>query len=149
MPPNLNEKFINLSKIVLLANGTDTSNVVMLARMYLKGQGTPVNPKAAFHLLSALEPEKHDPEGESLFLLAYLHEEGLGTPPDMTKAFELYLESSNRGYPQAWNNLGTLYETGTGTQKDIYRARECYQEAADRKDTEGKANLERLKAIRE
>ncbi len=57
-----------------------------------------------------------------MFELAGFYEAGLGVPPDLPRAAQLYLQSALRGFPPAQHNVATMFEEGAGLERDLVRA---------------------------
>ena len=74
--------------------------------MYLNGQGTEKKPERSkdyFEKGAALG------DAESICMIGYLFEKGLGVKKDIEKAIEHYSKAGKKGYMKAYNNLGTVY----------------------------------------
>ena len=46
---------------------------------------------------------------ESICMIGYIYEKGLGVKKDLKKAIEQYSKAGKMGYMKAYGNLGTLY----------------------------------------
>lgn len=84
--------------------------------------------------------------GEALFNLAILAEDGLGEPADMQRALDLYERSALAGGRKAQYRLGLLYSAGGVVPRDIERARRFLAMAADDGDEDARQRLAALDA---
>ena len=57
--------------------------------------------------------------------------EGKSIKQDYNKAFELFQEAANQGYPQAQFQLGVMYDNGEGVSEDKNKAAQWYKKAAE------------------
>ncbi|CAB4411614.1 unnamed protein product [Rhizophagus irregularis] len=74
--------------------------------------------------------------------LAYYYQYGIGKEKNEFKAFEFYLNSSEKeGNSDAQNNLGCCYQYGIGIEKDESKAFEYYLKAANQGDIYAQYNL--------
>jgi TPR repeat protein len=99
--------------------------------------GTEKDPTKAFYWLSRTPSD--DPVGR--YWLAVCHDNGVGTVQDPAKAFALFRQSAESGYPPALCDLGVCYENGQGTEPDLSKALALYREAARRGYPMGQCNL--------
>jgi TPR repeat protein len=60
----------------------------------------------------------------ALYHLGFMHENGYGTPVDLTQAATFYQKASRHGNLPATTRLGMMYLTGTGMHQDVSRAKE-------------------------
>ena len=60
---------------------------------------------------------------------------------DENKAFQLYLQSHEGGYPAGTCSLGLCYELGQGVEQDLAKAVELYRQAADQGSVQAQCNL--------
>lgn len=60
-----------------------------------------------------------------------MYHEGHGVKQDYIEAMKWYLKSANKGFIDAYYNLGLMYEEGLGVRKNIPEAIKWYQKAAD------------------
>lgn len=54
----------------------------------------------------------------ALYRLAFCNEQGIGTEKNPTKAFELCMQSAQRGYVDAQTKIAEFYNNGIGTKKN-------------------------------
>ncbi|CAB4397238.1 unnamed protein product [Rhizophagus irregularis] len=74
--------------------------------------------------------------------LAYYYQYGIGKEKNEFKAFEFYLNSSEKeGNSDAQNNLGCCYQYGIGIEKDESKAFEYYLKASNQGDIYAQYNL--------
>lgn len=71
---------------------------------------------------------------EANFSLGLLHEDGLGTPPDMTRALAHYETAAWAGSGRAQYRLGLLYAAGARVPRDADKARHWLERAAAQGD---------------
>ena len=81
---------------------------------------------------------------DALFNLAILAEDGLGEPPNMPKAVQLYATAANAGGFKAQYRLGMLYSTSGPVEKDLVLARQYLGQAAAHGDKDAQARLATL-----
>ncbi|WP_291086548.1 tetratricopeptide repeat protein [Hydrogenophaga sp.] len=79
--------------------------------------------------------------GDALFNLGILAEDGLGEPKNMKKAETLYTSSAHAGNFKAQYRLGMLYSAGTLLPRDVERARIFLTLAAQGGDKDATATL--------
>lgn len=82
--------------------------------------------------------------GDALFNLGVLAEDGLGEPRDMKKAETLYVGAAQAGNFKAQYRLGMLYSSGGLLPKDAAKARVYLNLAAERGDKDAIARLATL-----
>lgn len=82
--------------------------------------------------------------GEALFNLAILAEDGLGEPADMERALSLYERSAMAGGRKAQYRLGLLYSAGGAVPRDVERARRFLAMAAEGGDEDARQRLAAL-----
>lgn len=82
--------------------------------------------------------------GDALFNLAILAEDGLGEPQDLRKAESLYQAAAHAGNFKAQYRLGMLYSDGTRWPADLDRARIYLNLAARHGDRDAQARLQTL-----
>lgn len=105
------------------AGVTNVKQFVRLGYMYLYGQGTIKDP-----VLSKTNFEKSAKLGdvESICMIGYIYEKGLGLVKNLDKAIEYYTIAGKKGYMKAYNNLGTVY----ANLKDMDKAAFFWESAA-------------------
>jgi len=80
-----------------------------LGVMYQQGHGVKADAARAAHWLEqAVQHEQPD----SFYNLAQLHENGLGVPPNLPRAFILYRQAARMGHAPSQYNLGLFYYQG-------------------------------------
>jgi TPR repeat protein len=82
--------------------------------------------------------------GDALFNLAILAEDGLGEPRNMTKAEALYTSAAQAGNFKARYRLGMLYSAGVQLPRDVEKARIYLTLAAQGGDKDALATLATL-----
>jgi TPR repeat protein len=82
--------------------------------------------------------------GDALFNLGIMAEDGLGEPRDLTKAEALYTSAANSNNFKAQYRLGLLYSTGGVLKKDVQRARVFLTLASQHGDKDATAMLAQL-----
>jgi len=85
--------------------------------------------------------------GDALFNLAVLAEDGLGEPRDMKKAETLYTTAARAGNFKAQYRLGMLYSAGELLPKDLEKARVFLNLAAQAGDRDAIAKLATLDQV--
>jgi len=80
-----------------------------LGVMYLQGHGVKADSARAAHWLE--QAVKHE-QPDSYYNLAQLHENGLGVPPNLPRAFMLYRKAARMGHAPSQYNLGLFYYQG-------------------------------------
>ena len=115
-----------------------------LGLMYLKGRGVECNPERAWAVFSRAA-EQGDAAGQ--YWLAYLYENGIGTPQDGAAAFYWYRRSARRDDEvavSAMKALGRLYERGVGVPEDKRQALVWYRRALAAGDWAAETDVARL-----
>ena len=82
--------------------------------------------------------------GDALFNLGVLAEDGLGEPKSMPKAEALYTSAANAGNFKAQYRLGIVYFAGTLLPRDVDRARLYLTMAAEHGDKDARDMLSQL-----
>lgn len=82
--------------------------------------------------------------GEAAFNLGLLHEDGLGVPPDMSKALGWYEAGAQAGSGKAQYRLGLLYASGGRVPANPERAQRWLTAAAAQGDADAARLLARL-----
>jgi TPR repeat protein len=82
--------------------------------------------------------------GDALFNLGVLAEDGLGEPKSLPKAEALYASAANAGNFKAQYRLGLLYFAGTLLPRNVGRARLYLTQAAEHGDQDAKDMLTQL-----
>lgn len=73
--------------------------------------------------------------------IGWLHDQGLGVPPDPLKAAEWYSKAARQDHAAAQLNLGNLYDDGRGVPQDYAKAAEWFRRAAGKGVAEAQNNL--------
>lgn len=69
-------------------------------------------------------------DSKASYLLGFRSANGIGTPTDLSQAFQWYSRSAELGNRDAEFRLGQMYRTGSATKKDLTKAMELYARAA-------------------
>ena len=116
----------------------DPGAQVQMGLGYLFGQGgMEKDPDKAFYWFSQAPAD--DPVGR--YWLGVCCDNGLGTPRDRERAFRLFRQSAEAGYPPAMCDLGVCYENGQGTKQDLDKAAALYRATAQHGYPMGQCNL--------
>ena len=119
---------------------------LMLARLNLYGQGTPKDARKAIYWLDQVangradpadqlrydpaHPDEMTPKIEAAFMLARIHERGLGLPADPQEARRWYAKAADLGFAPAAYHLGQIYYDGTNVPQDFKQAAAWFGAAA-------------------
>jgi len=106
----------------------DAQNI--LGFMKLKGEGVPVDKKAAAKLMFQADTGEESSSFAD-FNRALLLAEGKDVPRDMKRAVYYFERAARKGSSRAKFNLAILLERGEGVEKDKKRALQLLNEAAD------------------
>lgn len=79
--------------------------------------------------------------------MAKKHYYGRGANLDLSRAYELFYQSANRGNPESARYLGIMHLRGKGVGKDTQKALEWFSRAAQGGDEIAKKNLKSLQII--
>ncbi len=101
------------------SNKGDIKAKEYLIDCYLKGIGTKINEKKAFDLTVELYKKKVKGSGAKL---AFLYENGIGTPPDMIQALKFYQEAMVEGNSLANVKMAEQYLSGFYLKSDVKKA---------------------------
>jgi TPR repeat protein len=100
------------------------------------------NDQKAFELFKKSDKRRY--LGGSV-MLGYCYYYGIGTDPDVQKAFKLYQESAKLGHDIAQYNLAFMYERGgKGVKKDVNQAIEWYEKLAKQGNQDAQNRLDKL-----
>lgn len=99
-----------------------------IGNMYLKGQGTDVNPKEAFGWFLKAANAGHK---KSEYKVGSLYLRGQGISKNARKAFSWISKAANKGYGPAQYQIGRLYQTGAGVSRDLNKSLSWYRKAND------------------
>lgn len=98
-------------------------------------------PAFSIEEVRALESKAKTGDGESAYLMGIMHQQGLGSPIDLSKAAQWFKRASELGNGHAEVVLGTLYQSGDGVQVNFEEAARWYRRAADRGMGDAQFNL--------
>ena len=112
---------------------TDGRELVGLAMKHIYGDGVPEDNELAFELLTYAHDLGHI---EAAYNLGICHHYGFGTDIDLAKAFDMYLESANRGYGKGMELVGRFYNQGIYVERDRKLAEHWLLKAAESSDPE-------------
>ncbi|KAG9297230.1 hypothetical protein G9A89_015481 [Geosiphon pyriformis] len=114
---------------------TEYSKVAELVKKYLvRNQKTPEN---LFDCLNKQNPKRSIDN----ILLGFSLEHGIGTIPNLTKAFLKYQKAANAKDSLGQFFLGRCYNNGIGTKQDREKAFELYLKAAEAGDSDAEYSL--------
>lgn len=102
-----------------------------LAMKHFYGDGVPEDNELAVKLLTQAHEMGHV---ESTYNLGICYHYGHGTGVDLKKAYELYLESANRGYGKGMDLVGRFYNRGIYVKKDRKQAEYWLRKAMNSPD---------------
>lgn len=100
---------------------------IKIGRMYLNGNGTPVQPEEAFRWFSQAA-DLGSTAAQYQVGKMLLH--GTGCPVDVNRAFRFFYHSAVGGNPYAQYQTGRMYENGNGVEQDSARAEQWFRTAA-------------------
>ncbi|CAG8847243.1 8076_t:CDS:1, partial [Racocetra persica] len=66
----------------------------------------------------------------ALHLLGKCYQKGRGTHLNVSKGFELFMQATEGGSPEAQCDVGQCFEFGHGTAKDLGKAFDWYRKSA-------------------
>lgn len=132
-----------------------------LAKMYLYGMGTPKNTPEAVNWLRKVTDGRFDPSSdgmhfdpkepqvmnekvEAAFMLARIHERGIGTPRNPAEAIKWYGKAAEFGFVPARNILGQAWVNGYGGAHDARKGLDYLQAAAQEGFVTAQYNLAKL-----
>jgi TPR repeat protein len=121
---------------------------LMLARLHLYGLGTPKDTPRAIVWLRKVAEGRFDPSRdrmpfdpahpqlmneriEASFMLARIHERGLGVSKDPAQVRAWYAKAADYGFVPALDMLGTSWMSGTGAARDPAKGVAYLKEAAE------------------
>ena len=131
-----------VDQLETLAQDGDERALLGLAYMRLDPNGDRFDPANAVTLLTQAA-EADNPE--ALYELGRLHETGIGTPQDTTKALELYQRAAALDFADAINDLGFLtFQGGLGITRNVPKALEYFERAAELSHPEAMYNFAAL-----
>lgn len=132
-----------------------------LAKMYLYGMGTPKNTQEAIGWLHKVTDGRFDPSSdgmhfdpkepqtmnekvEAAFMLARIHERGIGTAKNPAEAIKWYGKAAEFGFVPARNILGQAWVNGYGGAHDARKGLDYLQAAAQEGYVTAQYNLAKL-----
>jgi len=71
----------------------------------------------------------------TIYMIAYMYQDGLGVTKDTMKAVELYRQAADAGHSGAQHNLAALLDGGVGVTKDEKEASRLFAAAAEQGDS--------------
>ena len=124
------------------ASAGNVNSMFQLGVCYEFGVGTKTNPAKAAEWYS-----KGSEAGDAFATerLAFVYSQGFeGNPPDLVKAFELFLDAAMNGVTTAMYTVGCCYLRGTGVEKDVEEARKWLKMALDNGMEDATAELDSI-----
>lgn len=132
-----------------------------LAKMHLYGMGTPKNTQEAVNWLRKVTDGRFDPSSdgmhfdpkepqlmnekvEAAFMLARIHERGIGTSRNPAEALKWYGKAAEFGFVPARNILGQAWVGGYGGAHDARKGLDYLQTAAQEGYVTAQYNLAKL-----
>jgi len=104
----------------------DPGAIVEVAKLHLKGKGTPVNISEGFQLLKR-ESDRGNRYAYSV--LAELYRDGIGTTKNLDETLRLYKKAAEKGSVMDWYRLGKFYST-PGVHENPAEAFACFLKGA-------------------
>jgi len=111
------------------AGNGDAQAQFLLAKRFLRGEGTPVNPTESFHWFLKAAEQGHS---EAEYQLGLLYVQGVGTPRDYETGISWFRKAAAQDNIDAEYNLGYSFENGLGVKVDLAEAAIWYQRAGER-----------------
>lgn len=132
-----------------------------LAKMHLYGMGTPKNTQEAIRWLRRVTDSRFDPQTdrqrfdpkhpqemneriEAAFMLARIHERGIGIAKNPQEAKKWYAKAAEFGFVPAQNMLGQALLSGYGGEHDARKALDYFKTAAEAGYVTAQYNLAKL-----
>ncbi len=100
---------------------------LLLAVLYQRGEGVPVDMGRAFRLARAVAERGHR---HGMGIVAESYEHGRGVKPDLVQAAVWYRRAAEAGEPLSQTRLGFFYLTGRGVKQDRSQAVHWLERAA-------------------
>ncbi|MCP4932979.1 MAG: tetratricopeptide repeat protein [bacterium] len=97
--------------------------------------------KTPTQLFERLNHKASARDSSAMYMLAFIHERGIGMNKDKGLAFNWMQKAANGGDPLAMSELGAKYAYGQGTSKDDEKALSWYKKAA------GKGNARAMNSL--
>lgn len=91
--------------------------------------------------LAVFGPLASDGNGDALFMLGVMHENGLGLDKDLHAAATWYLRAAEAGVASAQYNIGVFYQLGKGVERDPGQALHWHSRAAEQGHHRAQNNL--------
>lgn len=117
-----------LSLALPRAENADPAAQTLIAEIYAKGLGVPMNQNSAASWY-ALAAKNGDPI--ATFELGLMYQEGRGVPKSREKAAQLFQQAADMGNVPAKYNLGLLHIEGKFAAPDTVKAADLIRQAAD------------------
>ncbi|KAG9299737.1 hypothetical protein G9A89_013097 [Geosiphon pyriformis] len=131
----LEELLIIIKENLAIFPASEHSEVADLVKKYIvRNQKTPED------LFNCLK-NKSSKRSIHHILLGFSLEHGIGTIPNLRRAFLRFQKAANAEDPFGQFFLGRCYYNGVGTSQDLGKAFELYSEAAEAGDTNAQNNL--------
>ena len=81
--------------------------------------------------IDLLNQEEHKEKANALFMLGMIYDSGKGVEKDISKAFDYYLRSADKGNEIAQLYVGLFYKEGMGVEKNISQAFKYFLRSAE------------------
>lgn len=117
-----------------------------LAMKHIYGDGVPEDNELATSLLMQAHDMGHV---EATYNLGICYHYGFGTDVNLKKAFELYLESANKGYGKGQELVGRFYNRGIHVKQDRGKAEYWLTKAMESSDIEAVEEAKKELQVRE
>ena len=129
----MNEQQI-LQEIIRHAEGGDTEAMLILAQLYLDGEGgVPKDDATGCKWLAKAATMGN---AKAQYNLSICYRDGVGVPADSSQAMYWLTLAARQGYADALYNMGAMYEEGQLCAKDFYQAVQWYALAVKSGDVE-------------
>ncbi|QJE01942.1 hypothetical protein HH212_19535 [Massilia forsythiae] len=137
------EAALALAKMHLYGMGTprDTGEAVRWLRLVADGRFDPASDGLRF---DPKEPQFMTEKVEAAFMLARIHERGIGIKPDPDQARKWYARAADFGFVPARDILGQAWLAGYGGPRDARKGQAYLQDAARAGYVSAQYNLARL-----
>ena len=123
-----------------------TQELYELAMKHIYGDGVPEDNELAVKLLTQAHDLGHV---EATYNLGICYHYGYGTSVDLTKAYDLYLESANGGYGKGMELVGRFYNRGIYVAQDRKQAEYWLQKAMESSDPDAVEEARKELALNE
>ena len=129
----MNEQQV-LQEIIRRAECGDTEVMLILAQLYLDGEGGV--PKDDATDCEWLAKAATMGNAKAQYNLSICYRDGRGVPADSSQAMYWLTLAARQGYADALYNMGAMYEEGQLCAKDLYQAVQWYALAVKSGDVE-------------